>query len=319
MNIKKWLSKNTSDLTGKVVAITGATGGLGKEICKHLISLNAELILLDRNEEKDKALIAELTATYPNAKISYITTDLEDKFSVDRAIEKLKTIKLDYLIHNAGIYNVPLKKTNFGYNNVFTVNFVAHYYITKQLLDNLKQTNGKVIAVGSIAHNYSKIDESDIDFSTRKKSSKIYGNSKRYLMFALSELFKREQGVKFTIAHPGITFTNITSHYPKFIFALIKHPMKVIFISPKKASLSIIKAIFDEDKTQSTQTLNENKTPKPNLQNTNRNVGYFWIGPKIFNIWGYPSKKKLNTAKQNEIDIIFKNAEDIYKTLTEKN
>ena len=52
MNIKKWLQSNTASLKGKTVVITGSTGGLGKEICKILGFLGADLILVDRNFKK---------------------------------------------------------------------------------------------------------------------------------------------------------------------------------------------------------------------------------------------------------------------------
>ena len=33
MNIKKWLHINTESLKGKRVAVTGSTGGIGRELC----------------------------------------------------------------------------------------------------------------------------------------------------------------------------------------------------------------------------------------------------------------------------------------------
>ena len=62
--------------------------------------------------------------------------------------------------------------------------------------------------------------------------------------FSLFELFRSEKSVTLSVTHPGITFTNITAHYPKLIFAVIKHPMKVIFMKTDKASLSIVKGVF---------------------------------------------------------------------------
>ena len=109
-------------------------------------------------------------------------------------------------------------------------------------------------------------------------------------MFSLYELMKSEKG-NLSVVHPGITFTNITAHYPPLIFAIIKHPMKLIFMKPKKAALSILKGLFDHTE------------------------GYSWIGPKLFNIWGYPSKKPLKTAKKAEIDRIYQTAEGIYNKL----
>ena len=52
MKVNKWLSLNTTSLLGKTIAVTGTTGGLGKEICKYLASLNANLILMDRNKKR---------------------------------------------------------------------------------------------------------------------------------------------------------------------------------------------------------------------------------------------------------------------------
>ena len=134
------------------------------------------------------------------------------------------------------------------------------------------------MAVSSIAHNYSKADPTDVDFATRRAPSKVYGNAKRYLTFSLFSL-DEYRGV-ISIAHPGITVTNITSHYPRVIYALIKYPMKVIFMNPKKASLSILYGLFAE---------------------TQKNE---WIGPRFFNVWGLPKVKTLKTCSQEEAEKI---------------
>ena len=52
MNTEKYIKTNFKSLKGKTVAVTGSTGGIGKELCSQLCSLGASLILLDRNEEK---------------------------------------------------------------------------------------------------------------------------------------------------------------------------------------------------------------------------------------------------------------------------
>ena len=296
MNVKKWIEKNYNDLTDKRIVISGATGGIGIHISTILASLNANLIFLGRDSDKTEKLKIYLQSLYPNIKIDIIDADLSSFESVKKCVENLKKYnKIDAIIHNAGIYNVPIQSTDFGFNNVFSVNFLAPYYITKQILPLLEKSDmAKVVIVGSIAHNYSHIDVNDIDFSTRKKPSKIYGNSKRFLMFSMYELFKNKDKVKLSVTHPGITSTNMTNHYPKFVYALIKYPMKVIFIPPRKASLSIIKGVFD---------------------NTNY---HYWIGPKLLNIWGYPKTRKLKTCSIDESKKIFDIAENIYNEINNK-
>lgn len=290
--MKNWIKNNTTSLAGVTVAITGATGGLGVEICKHLASCGANLILINRNLAKTEQLKNELLKTFPNIVIDIIVANLCEFESVKNATEQLKQYKVDVLILNAGIYCVPRYTSDIGYDNVFTTNFVSHYYMVKQLLPTLKKSDkGRVVAVGSIAHNYTKLNEGDVDFASNPKHSKVYGNSKRFLMFALYELFKGEDKVKLSVVHPGVTFTNITNHYPKLIYALIKYPMKFLFPSPKRASLNILAGVF-------------------------RDTDYHcWIGPKIFNVWGKPKLSKLKTCSIQESSKIFKISENIYNKI----
>lgn len=152
------------------------------------------------------------------------------------------------------------------------------------MLPDIEKRGGKLVAVGSIAHNYSKINENDLDFRDKKQDSKVYGNAKRYLTYGLFAL----GSPAVSVAHPGISFTGITDHYPPLIFALIKHPMKVIFMHPRLACLSVIKGLFTDC--------------KPNE----------WIGPWLFDIWGRPSKKPLRTATSAEAAKIARIADEIY-------
>ena len=279
MNIRKWLDSNAESLNGKTVVITGSTGGLGKEICKILASLGADLVLVDRSLQKSSAHRVSLVSLFPDIKVTLLTADMEDIESVKIACEILQNTTFDYLILNAGAYSIPRIKTDMGYDNVFQINFVSQYYMARALAPAIKARGGRIITVGSIAHNYSVIDKNDIDFSTRRKSNLVYGNSKRYLMCAMYKL-SNDTGVDISVVHPGITFTNITAHYPPLIFAVIKHPMKVIFMPARKACLSVIKGVFDTCEK------------------------YEWIGPRIFDVWGLPKKTKLKTISEDEFFFI---------------
>ena len=288
MNYKNWFLKNTESLSGKTVAVTGSTGGIGVWLCKHLATLGADLLLLNRSKTKTDAQIAELKSQFPNINIDYIPLDLSDIKSVKSATDILKNNCPDVIIHNAGAYSIPRYITDCGFDNVFMINFLSPYYMTKTLLPYLAQKGGRVVAVGSIAHNYSKTNPENIDFRDIKAASKAYGNAKRYLMLSFYKLFENEKGVMLSVTHPGITFTNITAHYPKVIFALIKHPMKIIFMKPKKAALCLLKGVFDKTEFGT------------------------WYGPKIFNVWGLPNKKRLKTFKLEEAVAVFNTAENCY-------
>lgn len=292
MKKNKWLEKNCNSLKGKRVVITGATGGLGEVICFMFAELQADITLACRNENKANTLKSKILATYPDTNIDFVHLDFNTLESVNNCIQALQKYEgIDILINNAGIYNVPLKKLDSGFNNVFQTNFVYPYYLTKKLLPELeKRENSTCIALGSVAHNYSKLDENDIDFSTRTKSSKIYGNSKRFLMFSLFELFKNCK-VNLSIVHPGVTLTNMTNHYPKYINWLVKIGIKLVFPSPQKAVRSILYGTCHTPPTHN------------------------WIGPRIFNVWGNPHISELKTCDKEESKKIFTLAEQIYNNL----
>lgn len=278
MKIDTWLKENTHSLRGKTIVVSGSTGGLGRPLCAYLADLGADLILLDRNSALSSDHRKQLLVRRPDISVECVPIQLDDPASVRSAAETLKKYPVDIFISNAGAYSIPRKTCTSGYDNVFQINFVSPYILISELLPTLRKRHGRVVAVGSIAHRYSRPDPSDIDFSTRHKSSLVYGNSKRYLMLVLAEMFRNEPDVGFSITHPGITFTNITAHYPKLIFAIIKRPMKIIFPKPDLACLSILRGVFEDTQ------------------------GEEWIGPRFFDIWGTPKKKKLRATDPRELE-----------------
>lgn len=290
MKTSVWIEKNTASLTGKTVAVSGSTGGLGTVLCEHLAALGADLVLLDRNIDKSNTLKDNLQSQFPKLSVRQISLDLEDVEATKRASEELSGLPIDYLILNAGAYYIPRHKCALGFNNVFQINFVSPYYLARTMLPNLTARGGKVIAVGSIAHNYSKINTEDIDFSSVRASSKAYGNAKRFLMFSLYGLSDKGN---IAVTHPGIAVTGITAHYPKLIYALIKYPMKLIFMSPRRASLCILRGLFED--------CEKNE----------------WIGPRLFNIWGLPKKQRLTTCTKEEAERIDLLADEIYQKMAE--
>lgn len=293
MTIQKWLQQNTHSLVGRTVAITGSTGGLGTALCRHLAGLGASLLLLDRNQGRQATLCDTLRSEFPNISLRCLSVDLEQPQSVRALAAQLKHEKIDVFVHNAGAYAIPRHQCDTGLDNVFQINFASPYYLIRTLLPQLRERHGHVVVVGSIAHNYSKADPADVDFSTRKRASLVYGNAKRYLTYSLFELFREERDVTMAVTHPGISQTNITAHYPKAIYALIKYPMRLLFMRPKKASLSILKGVFEPCR------------------------GREWIGPWLFAVWGLPKKRPLGTAGAAEIAEIAQNAEKIYRNMKE--
>lgn len=270
-------------LKGKTVAVSGSTGGIGQALCRELAARGAALLLLDRNAEKAARLMSSLQAEFPALSVLYRPLDLTDVANVRQVADALAADPPYALILNAGAYAVPRFRCDTGWDNVFQINFAAPYFLARTL----KPHGVRVVAVGSIAHNYAKTDPSDIDFSTRRAASHVYGNAKRHLMFALYALYRGEAGL--AVTHPGITLTGITAHYPKWLFFLIKPFMRVLFMPPRKACLCVLQGVYED--------CGENE----------------WIGPRWFAIWGRPKKSVLRTCSPEEAARIARTADTLFE------
>lgn len=291
MKIEQWLQYNECDLSGKVVALTGATGDLGSLLCEHLARLHATVLMLDRNLEKSVALKTKILQKYPAAQLENIQLDLSKLSNVHDVAVSLQNRQIDFLVLNAAVYNVPLTTAETSYNNVFQINFIAPYYLTKTLMPTLARCRAKVVVVGSIAHEYAKLNEQDLDYTQAGKMRQIYGNSKRWLMFALAKLVKTDLNVRLAIVHPGVTLTQMTNHYHPAINWLVRIGLKVAFPSPERAVLNLLMGVcqdcdYDE-----------------------------WVGPQRGNIWGWPRIQPLKTGTETERQRIYELAENIYRVV----
>lgn len=291
-DIKQWLEHNAGNLQGRVVVMTGATGGLGQAIVRDLVRLKAKVIMLGRNIKNMSALTKQLQEEFPEAELENMAVDLNQIKSVNDAVMELVNRRIDYLILNAGIYHVPLVTGQLGYNNVFQVNFISQYYLMKQLLPALQRTKGKVVAVSSLVHSSVRLDENDIDYTKHAKAQPVYANSKRFLTLALSEFFKDRDDVRLAIVHPGVTLTPMTNYKNKKIVAA---GMKLVLPKSSVAALNLIKGVFTEIKCDE------------------------WIGPKFLKIWGAPTVSKLPKATAEERAKIFNLAESIGKVIEKSN
>ncbi|MBP5255387.1 MAG: SDR family NAD(P)-dependent oxidoreductase [Lachnospiraceae bacterium] len=289
-SVRRWISGNTASLEGKTAAVTGSTGSIGTALCGYLASLGASLILVDRNRGKSEAFRDRLRAEY-GVQAECLTADMSDAAGVKEAAEALEKRPVDFLVLNAGAYRIPREETAFGTENVFQINFLSPYFLARTLLPSLRARKGRVVAVGSLAHLFAKTDPADPDFRNVRNGGKVYGNSKRYLMWALMDLFAGEKDASLAVSHPGISYTNLLSNYPPLLDALVRYPMKALFLRPEKACLPILRGFFEATEADE------------------------WIGPRVFSIWGLPAKKALHSVKEEERAQICRTAEEMYRKM----
>lgn len=187
---------NLKDLT---VVVTGATGGMGREIAERLNREGAKLILISKTEVELKNLIKILGKTYHN----YYACDLsnvEDSQKVATLIaSKYSAIDVFVSAAGIGIYK-PIEDLSLkDFQTSLNINLTSNFIFIKTFEQNLnKSKTPLVLAIGS--------GMGVIAYGGRS----AYCTSKfalRGLMLSLNEEFRRTK-IKFCLITLGSTLTS---------------------------------------------------------------------------------------------------------------
>ena len=133
----------------KKALITGATGGIGLEICKFLGN-DHEIYILGRNEEKLKNLSNKFSFIK-----EYFVCDISESESLADFFEKIsmKNLQIDVLVNNAGVTDdslflrMDLKKWNKVINTNLNSNFMISNFFSKQMI---KKKWGRIVNITSV-------------------------------------------------------------------------------------------------------------------------------------------------------------------------
>jgi NAD(P)-dependent dehydrogenase (short-subunit alcohol dehydrogenase family) len=216
----KWNANNITDQTNRVVIVTGATSGLGKEAAKVLAGKNATVVMAVRNTEKGESVAAEFKSALPDVKVEVRKLDLGSLASVKSFAEGVNASydRLDILINNAGVMACPFSKTEDGFEIQMGTNHLGHFALTGLLMPLLKKTKAsRIVATSSIAHRQGSISFEDINWGDRQYSTgKAYGDSKLanlYFAYELARKLENDPSAPIvTAAHPGWTSTDLQRH-----------------------------------------------------------------------------------------------------------
>jgi NAD(P)-dependent dehydrogenase (short-subunit alcohol dehydrogenase family) len=205
----------TGRVDGKVVVVTGANTGIGKETAKALALRGAVTVLACRDPAKAEAAVADIRASTGNDAVSAVQVDLADLQQVERCAAALgdRYEKIDVLINNAGGTWSARQLTPQGLEHTFTVNYLSHYLLTRRLLPRLvAAAPGRVINVTSVAHRFARgVRWADPQYERGWRGLRAYNQSKLAQVLFTRELARRfaADGVIAHAAHPGL----VRSHF----------------------------------------------------------------------------------------------------------
>ena len=146
------VSKNR--FSNKVVLITGASSGIGKDSAIKFAGEGAKVALVSRSKEKLEAVANEIKQF--NQDVLVIPTDVSSKEQVKNAVNKTieKFGQIDVLFNNAGSSEVGLvEDADFveKVKKLFEVDFLGTVYFTKEVLPVMKkQGSGHIMNMSSV-------------------------------------------------------------------------------------------------------------------------------------------------------------------------
>jgi NAD(P)-dependent dehydrogenase (short-subunit alcohol dehydrogenase family) len=192
-------------LSGKVIAITGASEGIGAELARQLSGEGASLALCARTLSRLEPVAAECRARGAQA-ISVrcdVGVEADCKAFVEEAAAKFGG--LDILVNNAGVSGHAKfeEVTDFAwYEQIMRVNYFGSLWCTRYALPHLKARRGQIVAISSLAG------------KTGIFGRTAYGPTKaaQALFFEALRLELKDSGVEVTVVFPGVVATDIRIH-----------------------------------------------------------------------------------------------------------
>jgi retinol dehydrogenase-13 len=204
------------DFQGRLVAITGATSGIGYVTAREYASHGASLLVINRNKEKTLNLCDEIKRDF-GVECKYKLVDFAHISEVKKVGEELadSDLNFDVFIHNAGVYLPEKTLSDDGLEMVFQVDHLSSFILNFILKDKLKaHRKCRIILVNSEGHRFAilglKLD--DLTWQKRNYSGlKSYGSAKTaqlLTMIKFNDYFKNS-GVTINAMHPGNVKTNM--------------------------------------------------------------------------------------------------------------
>ena len=205
-----------------VVAITGATSGIGRAAALELAGSASKLILLVRDEKRGDGVRSEIArATGDPDRAEVIHCDLASLQSVRVAASQLlaRYPRLDVLVGNAGVYARTREITVDGHELTWQVNHLSHFLLANLLRPALASAApSRLVVVSSGAHvaAWRGIRLEDPEMARRWGSFPAYAHAKlAEVMFGLAAGRRwAEDGIAVNVVHPGHVATNLYSVEP---------------------------------------------------------------------------------------------------------
>jgi retinol dehydrogenase-14 len=228
-------------MAGKVVLITGGTGGIGKATAIGLARMGARVGITGRDLARAEQAVADIRSASGNPAVDAFAADMTSQAEVRRLAAAVLSAypRLDVLINNVGGFWAHRHPTPDGLERTFALNHLAPFLLTNLLLDRLKASAPvRVVTVSSGAQSMGRIDFDDLQGVRNYSGQRAYNQSKLANVMFTIELARRVDGTGITAnaVHPGVVRTNFGAEDQAWFFALISRVARPLLKTPAQGA-----------------------------------------------------------------------------------
>lgn len=231
----------------KVVIITGAGGGIGRETAILFAKHGAKVVVTDIDEKAGKETVNEIIKVLeqdPDCKgdAFFAKLDTSNREQTRQVAKEVinKYGEIDVLINNAGIIQDALvtKMTEENWDRVIDVDLKGPFNMIQSVVDNMIEHKiGGIINVSSIVGVYGNIGQSN------------YAAAKAGLIGLTKTLAKElgKKGIRVNAVTPGFIYTHMTASLPEKILEAMKEKTPLMRLgTPADVAYTLLFLASDE-------------------------------------------------------------------------
>lgn len=189
----------------RVAIVTGAAGGIGKEIAERLVRSGMSVAIADIQEELGRKTAEEFSQL---GVCEFFPCDLTDAMSTDALVPEVveRFGRVDVLVNNAGIPNrTPIGSVSREeYDRMFSVHLKSAFFLSQSAAGYMKEQRwGRIINISS-----PRAILPDVEHPIYGICKAAVRTMTEYFAFALSRWNIRVNAIS-----PALVFTPMTEHY----------------------------------------------------------------------------------------------------------
>lgn len=278
-----WTDLDCYDLHGRVIAVTGATSGLGRAAAEQLARDGASVIVLGRDATKTERAVTQLRDSTGNDRLSAVVVDMGIKESVRAAADQILSEhdRLDVLLHNAGALTNSREDAPGGIERTVASQVIGPFLLTGLLLERLIASKpARVITVSS-----GGMYTADLRVATLQMDASAYNGSQQYArakraQMTLNELWAgrlADRAVVFHSMHPGWADTpGVEASLPTF-----RRVVGPLLRTPAEGADTMVWLAADDGEPLATS-------------------GRFWLDRRIRSIHRLPGTRRSDTPQRRQ-------------------